>query len=114
MRSRKFVPILLVLAIALAGCATFGVKPWTERSPQEKSSYFMAIYNKQFNDTVRLAATPNITEAQKATIRKKKEILGKLYPAISFYDSIVARGEIPAIADEQAILDLINRLAMEG
>lgn len=111
---RRRLVALGILVLFIAGCASFGVKPWTERSPQEKASYFMAIYNKQFNDTVRLAGTPNITEAQKVVVRKKKEILGKLYPAISFYDSIVARGEIPAIADEQAILDLINRLAMEG
>ena len=113
MRKYRIVALVLVAAFVV-GCASIGVKPWGDRSPQEKASYFMAIYNKQFNDTVRLAQTPNITEAQKAVIRKKKEILGKLYPAISFYDSVVARGEVPAIVDEQAILDLINRLAMEG
>lgn len=103
-----------VLILFVAGCATVGVKPWSDRSPQEKSSYFMAIYNKQFNDTVAMASNPNITEAQKQIVRKKKAILKELWPAITFYDSVVARGEIPAIMDEQAILDLINRLAMEG
>ena len=110
---RKRFAALGILILFLSGCAAMGVKPWTDRSPQEKASYFMSIYNKVYADTARVAQTPGITEAQKVTVRKKVEILKKLHPAILAYDSIVARGEIPAIADEQAILDLINRLTME-
>lgn len=113
MKRAKYLLGFLVIAL-IAGCATVGVKPWNERSPQEKSSYFMAIYNKQFQDTLRMAETPNLTEAQKNIVRKKKEILGKLWPAIQYYDSIVVRGEVPSVLNEQAILDLINRLATEG
>lgn len=87
---------------------------WNERSPQDKSSYFMAMYNRQFNDTMSLASTPGITEGQKEIVRQKKAILEKLHPAIKAYDEIVARGEIPSALDEENIFNLINRLAAVG
>lgn len=104
----------IVALVVLAGCASVGVKPWTERSPQEKSSYFMAIYNREFDDTMAMAKNPAITEAQKDVVRVKKNVLKKLWPAIKAYDEIVVQGKIPSVFDEQNILDMINRLATVG
>jgi len=107
--------ILIVLILVLvAGCASLGVKPWMERTPQEKASYFMSMYNKQFTDTMNMATNPNITQEQRKVVRVKKDLLTKLWLAIGFYDSAVIRGEVPSILDEQKILDYINQLAAGG
>lgn len=113
MRSRKVLWLFLIVVL-VAGCATLGTKPWAERAPQEKASYFMAMYNKQFNDTMNMAKNPNITDAQRKTVRTKKAILEKLWVAIGTYDSVVIRGEIPSALEEQRILDYINQLAAGG
>lgn len=110
----KKASISVVILLLLVGCATIGIKPWADRSPQEKASYFMSIYNKEFNDTRLVATNPNITDTQRKVVRIKKEILTKLWLAIGAYDSIVIRGEIPSIMDEQKILDYINQLATAG
>jgi polysaccharide pyruvyl transferase WcaK-like protein len=89
-------------------------KPWDERTPTEKSSYFMAIYNAQFRDTVAMASNPNITNDQRQIVRAKKQILSELWPAIQAYDTVVVHGGIPTQLSEQAILDYINRLATLG
>lgn len=112
MRRLRFVP--LVLIVALMGCATLGVKPWNDRSPKEKASYFISIYNKQYNDTIRMANNPEITTAGRAVVRRKKALLTKMYVAVGTYNDVVVKGEIPTFMDEQAILDLINQLALEG
>ena len=108
----KFVPFILITA--LVGCATLGVKPWNDRSPKEKASYFISIYNKQYNDTLRMANSPDITPSGREVVRRKKSLLTKMYVAVGTYNDIVVKGEIPTFFDEQAILDLINQLALEG
>lgn len=113
MRNRKALWLFLIVVL-VAGCATLGTKPWAERAPQEKASYFMSMYNKQFNDTLNMAKNPNITDAQRKVVRTKKDILTKLWLAIGTYDSIVIRGEIPSMLDEQTILNYINQLAAAG
>jgi hypothetical protein len=110
----KRVVLLCLLAAVLIGCATVGVKPWAERSPMEKSSYFMSIYNRQYADAMAMASNSNLTEAQKVVVRKKKDVLEKAWPAIRAYDDIAVRGEIPSALSEQAILDYINQLATLG
>ena len=111
-RNRSILVVLILVLVA--GCASLGVKPWMERTPQEKASYFMSIYNKQFTDTMNMAKNPNITEEQRKVVRVKKDLLTKLWLAIGTYDSIIIRGEIPSLLDEQKILDYINQLAAGG
>lgn len=112
---KRMAAVFSCLAIfCVLGCATFGVKPWAERSPQERASYFQAIYNREYSDTMLMAANPTITSAQRDVVRAKREILIKLWPAIKAYDDIVVRGEIPTILDEDTIMNLLNRLATIG
>jgi hypothetical protein len=114
MNQLKRVIPLVVLVCLLGGCSLFASKPWSERTPQEKSSYFMALYNAQYKDTMAMATNPNITEAQKKIVRAKREIFMKLWPCIMVYDEIVVQGEIPAAKYELEIFGLINRLAAAG
>ena len=113
-KARWVVPLLLIVFVA--GCATFnlGLKPWSERSPKEKASYFMSIYNAQYNDTLSMASSATLTDAQRKVVRAKKDVLMKLWPAIQAYDTIAVHGGIPTQLDEQVILDYINRLATMG
>ena len=105
----------VVLALFVAGCATLSnVKPWGDRTPQEKSLAFLQMYNSEFDATMRLSQTANITPAQKEVVKAKKALLSKARPLISAYDGIVTGGGIPGIELEAKILELIDQLAGYG
>jgi len=108
---RKVKWIVPIIALAFIGCATLSnTAAWGDKSPKEKSLYFIQLYNQQYDDTMFMATNPNITDAQKRIVVTKKNMLTKLWPMIRTYDSIAANGGIPSAADEQAILVLINDL----
>jgi len=104
--------IFLALAILSGGCfGAIGVKPWAERTPVEKSAFFMDFYKGQYNDTMNLATQLDLTDAQKEVVREKKKLLYKLKKYVTMYDDY-AKGGLTAPDDlEQKILNLINRLA---
>jgi len=108
---RKARWIIPFIALAFVGCAMFsGSVAWSEKSPKEKSLYFIQLYNQQYDDTIFMATNPNISDAQKRVVAAKKNMLTKLWPMIKVYDSIAANGGIPSVEDEQAILVIINEL----
>jgi len=107
---KRKLAIAFVLMAFLLGCATVGIKPWVERTPQEKSLAFLQFYNTQYADTLEMALNPQSTPAQKSTAMEKKALLKKVYPLIEAYDSLVVLGQIPSQLDEQEILGYINQL----
>jgi PBP1b-binding outer membrane lipoprotein LpoB len=119
MRNRKSnIAVLLILAFFIAGCqsgctqASNVVKTFKDMTPKEKSTYFMGIYNRQFNDTMVLANTPNLSEEQKKVVRTKKDILTRMYPAISTYDQVAVAGGTPSAEIEAGIQILIEQLML--
>ena len=112
---KRIAVYLVVLAFLFPACATFGpAKSWTQMTPKEKSLFFISTYNRQFDDTMKMAALTNLTEGQKEIVRAKKAVLMQAYHPIRIYESIAVSGGIPSPQDEAAILDFINQLAMIG
>ena len=106
-----FLTICAVLMGCSSSCSIFGTKPWSERTPKEKSSYFMAIYEKQFDDTLAMAQKPNLTEDQRKIIRTKKAILEKIWVAMWAYDDIVTIIATDNIATDNVIKgEILTRL----
>ncbi len=108
--------VLLVLAVLIAGCATMNVnaKPWAQQTPKERANFMLGIYNAQYDDTMRLATSPLLSDAQKAMVVKKKAILKKMRPLLAAYLTYVDHGMAPSVDDEAALLNLINELANAG
>jgi len=77
----------------------------------EKSIWMMHVYNSQYMDYKSMTQMPNLTEAQKEILRKKKEILMKLWPLINTYNQIVDKGGVPSATQEQMITNLLNQLS---
>lgn len=114
MRKYRIVALVLMAAF-LAGCATLSsVKPWSERTPKEKSLSFLQMYNRQYEDTLRMATTPNLTEGQKAMVRTKKKLLTEVRPMLDIYVSTVIDGRMPSADLEAKILMLIDKLSAAG
>lgn len=119
MKSRfKFLVPLICLAFLLASCSLFTPVPTTvQKTPLEKAKdmglYFNQTYNAQYRDTMEMATTPNLSQAQKDMVITKKALLTKVWPLIKAYDAIVKNGGIPTINDEQAINNLINQLVTQ-
>ena len=117
MRNRKTLQILLciVLAAFLAGCATAPTAPAKTASQiaKEKSLYFMATYQAQFNDAASMGALAQqgkLSLGQLQVYRVKRELLIKLKPLIEAFDAIAAGGGIPGAGREQEINTIINQL----
>ncbi len=109
MRTAK-VLTLIIICMALVSCAMLGTKPWADRTPKEKALAIIEAYNAQYQNTMTMALNPSLTEEQKKIVRAKKAILKELNPLINAYLSIIEVGGVPSIKDEQAILNLIDRL----
>lgn len=105
---RKLAIVWLII-IFMAGCATLSaVKPWADRTPQEKAQAFMQFYNTQYQDTMYLATKG--TPAQKVIAAQKKAILKELWPLIGLYDGYASSGIPVGPEVEPKIMELINRL----
>ena len=112
---RKKLVLLPLILILAAGCSWVGTtKKWSDMTPKEKSTFFMGIYNRQYNDTVALASMPNLLEPQKEIVRAKKQMLTEMWPLIKAYDDIAVGGGVPSLDLESLINSYINRLIMLG
>lgn len=121
MKNRKAVSLLLVLAIALAACATVGGpvpgKTFADMNSKERSLYFMGTYKAQFQDAASmgaLAQAGKLSPGQLDVYRVKRRLLIKVKPLIEAYDAIAAGGGIPGADREAEILNVINQLAAAG
>jgi len=98
-------------------------KGFTDMTPKEKSTFFMGVYNKNFDETMAIAQKPTLTEDEKKMVRVKKEILTHMYSAMAAYNllavdnplitdnvaaAIVREAEIRKLIDE--LLGLVDRL----
>jgi len=87
-----------------------GLKTIAEMSAQERASWFLGIYNSQDRDFRNMVARPDLTNEQKDILRKKKEIMTRVYPMIKTYNTYVDSGAVPTKAVEDQIVQLINDL----
>jgi hypothetical protein len=129
-------------ALVLQGCASFGLKPYSAMTLEEKSLFLLKQYNKTYDntfnqvldpsltcvqkDSLRAAVlagvisasdiplNPNLTLEQKKVINAKKEILTKLHPLVLIFKTVVDGGGTPSAETEQQILDLIDQAAALG
>jgi hypothetical protein len=106
--------IVFLLVLSLASCAwlkeNLGIKPYSEMSAKEKVTFLLKIYNSQYDDYKMVAADPKITEAQRVTLRIKKQILIEVYPVLQALDLNVAEGKPLAPALEVKAMELLTRL----
>ena len=107
MRRHKVLLVLLV-AILLAGCAATATL-----SLKGKAAMILATYNVQTQQVVDMSNRPDLAEAQKDIVRKKKAIIQKLDPMIKAYGILVQQGGTPSPDIEQAIYDLIDALVAQ-
>jgi len=107
MNRRNTAAIVAILILICIGCAlnSTALKP-----QQEMLTRFEAFYLSQSNDYMVQVAKPNLTEAQKDVLRQKREILVEAQPLIIVYGEIVMQGGTPSVAQEQAIIALLNRI----
>jgi hypothetical protein len=126
MRQKIAVLIVLLLVLPVLGCYSVGggdTKGWTDMSPMEKSTYAMAVYNRQYEDYMSqvgynqdatgawvAGGEVDLSEDQKEMLRSKKDILSNLYSAIQLYKGQMQFGNTPSPETEQEIYDLLNRL----
>ena len=107
----SLVAVLLLSLLVLASCAMFQkVKPWADRSPQEKALAFNDAYIAIYDDTYNMAADPKSTPAQLQTAAAKKKVLTEIWPLLLAYNRVVKAGGVPTKAEETVILDLFNKL----
>lgn len=77
-RKRLTLVILCAFAVVfIAACNGADLKPIPEMTPKEKATFFMAVYSDQAENYKTLAASPNLTEAQKSVLRTKKRNYGR-------------------------------------
>jgi len=86
-----------------------------KQSPLSKQEQFImsvkSFYISQYKDYEYLALDPSkLSEEQKIILRKKKEILVQVKPLIDTYDAMLKAGQTPTLAQEQAIIILLNQI----
>jgi PBP1b-binding outer membrane lipoprotein LpoB len=115
-RRKSNVAVLLLLAFLIAGCSNgcswvqSTTKGFTDLTPKQKSTFFMGIYKKNFDETLALATRPTITEDEKKMVRVKKAVLVKMYPAIKAYDVLIVDNTATSAAKEAELLGLVDQL----
>lgn len=113
---RKFIPLLLIIMVlVLCGCPSVlsmgdAVKLYKDMTPQEKVTYFMDVYNTQYEDYLIVSSQEGLTEDEKVLLRKEKKILIQLYDAINVYDAAIILAEGPSQDQEKVVLKFINDL----
>jgi len=140
---RKVAVLTILATFILVGCASLGLKPYTEMTPDQKALSFVKVYNKVFKGTfnqmldgslmsqaekdqmlddlmagkITAAQVPikkNLTAEQRTVINQKRVLLIKLKPYLDIYVKVVSEGMIPSAYTEEAILDLIDKLTALG
>ena len=112
MRQKAVISMLLVMLWLVMGCATLGitVKPYSEMTAKEKVAFLMKSYNKVYEDYKVQAASPNLTEPEKAALRTKKEVLTYVYPLIQALDLALVEGKPFDSSTEALIISGLRKL----
>lgn len=112
MKTKSLVAVLVLLFVVglMIGC-TSNIKPVDEMTPKEKATFFLSMYNKQYDDYQAMASRADLTEAQKEFLREKKKVLTEVYPLIKMYADYVDAGSVPSAETEAQIINYLNRLS---
>lgn len=108
----------LVIAIAIAGCATVQNPPDNPaqtalQKAKLTSVYFLETYKAQFKDTEamgKMAVEGRLAPGQLEVYRTKRSLLIAVKPKIDMFADLVSKGTIPAPGREQEINDILNNL----
>jgi len=107
---------ILVLAISFGCIPQAGkgqeIKSLSEMTPKEKVTWMMSVYSAQAEDYKRMVKRPDLTNAQKAILRNKKDVAKKVWPLINTYRTYVNAGAVPTREVEEEIIGLINDLTV--
>ncbi len=113
LRKAEYMFLILLAVVFLVSCVTDqdkGLKSFADMSHKERATWMMGIYNSQARDYKAMVARPDLTNAQKDILRKKKAALTEVYPLISTYTTYIESGAIPTKIVEDEILKIINDL----
>lgn len=102
-RAIAIVPVLF--CFLLVTCATM--------SPMQKSTMFMQIYNKQYEDYQTNANRLHLTDEQRNYFQIKRRLLEELYPLIQSYNYYIVAGELPSEELEELIDSKLEALQYE-
>ncbi len=105
---RKKYLIGLLMLFVLVGCAVFNGK--TELTPKRQGVIWMGIYNAEYDDCMYIMNSPSATSGQKQMAQKKKVLLGKIWPLLKIYVSVIDGGGTVSLEDTQTLTVLINQL----
>jgi hypothetical protein len=120
MNRKKWLMLSLVLAFALAGCATTGglPPPAPEQTLYQKAQlryvYLEGLYAAQLRDTASMGAMAQagkLSIEQVRVYRVKRAGLIKAKALLEAYDTILLDGGIPATGRDEEITNLLNQLA---
>jgi hypothetical protein len=109
---RAALVVLLLVAVALSGCAWIKdtTKDIQEMTPKEKATWMFGVYNAQYADYIQASLLPGLTEAEKEIMRRKKDLLIMVYPLIGAYDQLQVQGKPSAPDAEAKIFGLLAQL----
>ena len=110
MRRNKsiYVLLLMVLIFTLAACAA--LETAQNLTPKQQLTVWMQVYNSTYDDTMTMANSPSLTQAQKDLINKKKAILTQAWPLLKTATIIIDSGG--TLSEDQSVVinGLINQL----
>lgn len=109
--------IIISLLTSCAGVGLNGNDPlskFIKMEPKQKATVAMDLYNKVYDDTMKVLVSEESTiEAKKLAIQKAK-ILGKYATAINYYNLAISAGVTPDLEDEEKLIAFVNELIQRG
>lgn len=114
MRRVPYVVGVLCLAVLLTSCF-----PWQKPQPLSATgvaTVALKTYHTQVKQTEEMSKRPDLTEAEKVMVRKKKAIIVRLDPKIKMYGNIIAIGSLPTdeqVAEINKLIDQLVAVAIE-
>lgn len=105
---------LILVLLALVGCAHVAEKPWSERTPKEKAIWMDGIYNVQYDEYQVRAARADLLEDERKVMRVKKQIFIEIWPLLKSYSKYAEAGVVSPVELEMHIINLLNRLIYGG
>jgi len=109
---RRKLLFILVLLFFVGACAGIhgGSLSWDQLTPKGKAAFAMSIYNTEYENYKADVAKPGLTKKEVKFLRKKKEILTKIYPVIQMYANYVQSGMVPPEEVEEQLINLLSLL----
>ncbi len=120
MRKRVLVGVLAIVLLAgLMACGGNKTIDWSTLNPANISSkdlslMFLTAYNSEFATYISDVSKPNLTDADKARLRDKKQIMRTVWPLIDIYDTAVGQGKPIDPVAQQQIISLLAKLTAKA